>query len=184
MLLKHCIVLGVVFWSFICLYTLLIVRISWPDSQRKPCGRLGRLRKDIQVVSCRNVYRGAHWPPWRRPIFGFAYFLEIDYNAPHASPCFQHFNQNRDLMRCVDQLIGETPIDAITSFYLIHLATFFIKPHTCNIYYIMNSVLVMSYQFFLYIRLPAVPDTISNISNGAWEHPCDLKLTFEKCPSK
>lgn len=122
--------------------------------------------------------------PEGETIFGFVYFLEIDYNAPHTSPCFQHFNQNRDLMRCMDRLIGETPIDAITTFYLIHPATFFIKPHTCNIYYIMNSVLVMSYQFFLYIRLPAITDITSNILNDAWEHPCDLKLTFEKCPSK
>lgn len=97
-------------------------------------------------------------------IFLFAYLYWFNFNTSNPCLCSQNSNQNRDfLMRCTDESIWETSTDVITSFfYIIHLATYLVKPHKCSIYY---SIFVMSCQLLVYIRLSTIIDTTSHIQS-------------------
>lgn len=113
-------------------------------------------------------------------MFPFIYCYWINCNASNACPCFQHSKADEDHneIHVLAHLRGFLKYHYFI--LLSNLSTSLLSLiNVISVILAKNSIFVRSYWFFLYIRLPAIMDITSNISNYTWEHHCDLKLTFK-----
>lgn len=110
----------------------------------------------------------------------FRLFLFSEVIAINPIALLLQYIKTENRMKSMYLLIWEASLDNTPSFsYPVYLLTFWL--HLINIISVIlvkNSMFVRAHWFLLYSRPSATTDITSNILNYAWEHRCDLKLTF------